>query len=288
MAASSAKIPAADPSAMPAADPSGIPANDSSIIPGTILPLPVQTAASPPPNEEALSTPGPTINGNPTTITLTSPAHIAHSPFFPSLRAMVNTSFRIANTAERVLPASLERVQSPADLLAQLGTSPSTFTYLVHGAGTADVLATASMWRLSDAAAVVVADPNPHEPPTRSDVFRRRLPVPPGVEAWELKLMGVHVAAQRQGLAALLMPLCEAEARRRFAAARAEAVAQGRRPRAELMFVLTTLLDGNEGMYRRNGFVRDDERWFPPGFMGSEGGMTVRYMSKRVDVSGVA
>ncbi|QIW98936.1 hypothetical protein AMS68_004454 [Peltaster fructicola] len=223
------------------------------------------------------SQPGPKINGEATTITLFSPAQLAQSNFLSSLQTVANDAFRGGHASAKVLPANVDRIVSKQYLLDEVGRAPGTFTYIIHHTDNdTEVIATATMWRFANKPVleVVGATPSQLETARRNATFHRHDPLPPGIEGWELKLMCVNPNAQKQGLASILLDLCEGEMLRRVTGRDQD------RSVNEIRFVLTTIHEINGKFYAKRGFIIDSQVYHPVGTMDSATGFTVSHMSK--------
>ncbi|GAB1725572.1 hypothetical protein NU195Hw_g6448t1 [Hortaea werneckii] len=304
-------------------------ANDPTPLPGTTFPTTTNgSSAQPLPEDEApLSFPGPTIQGRPTTVTLYNPAQLSSlaksstnnssSPgLFTRLFHMINRSFSQSHAhssktgGKPLIPSHLDRLNSPEEFLAQVGSDEGTFVYLITydspdgGAGDVPV-ATAGAHRYVAPVLETTGEEEGGEAGQGRKVFRRvGLPerameiagAGVDVDCWELKVMAVDVEAQGQGLASYLMKLVDDEVKKRFGSLGGvngggkvanSAAAQGIENNADagrrrLFMLLTTLKEINEDLYARRGYEKDYETWHAPGTLGSETGFTVVHMSREM------
>jgi GNAT superfamily N-acetyltransferase len=208
-------------------------------------------------------------------MTLYETGTLTGSPVLPSIRQMVNDSFRVSHTEYDIL-ANVNRLQSDDQFAMELGAVPGTFTYLLAYASSDEkgVLATASAQRYHGTPAVITGLDT-----TQKKTFKRYGDASLTDEEWELRLMAVRPSLQRQGIAKFLMQRIEDEVRRRFLEARrADGQQQG------LVMLLTTLKEINEVFYAKRGYVVDSEAQYDKGYMGSEMGFGVVHMSKRLEL----
>ncbi|KAI7497584.1 hypothetical protein KC367_g5759 [Hortaea werneckii] len=302
-------------------------ANDPTPLPGTTFPTTTNgDSAQPPAEVEApLSFPGPTLQGKSTTVTLYNPAQLSSlaksstnnssSPGqFIRLFHMINRSFSQSHAhssttgGKALIPSHLDRLNSPEEFLAQVGSDEGTFVYIItyDSPDRGDVpVATAGAHRYDAPVLETTGEEEGGEAGQGRKVFRRvGLPerameiaaMEVDVHCWELKVMAVDVEAQGQGLASYLMKLVDGEVKKRFgsligansdgkiaspAAAKGDAsnVDAGRR---RLFMLLTTLKEINEDLYARRGYQKDYETWHAPGTLGSETGFTVVHMSREM------
>ena len=161
-------------------------------------------------------------------------------------------------------------------MIDEIGDLPGTFTYIIHKADSEEVIATATMRPFKVVATVETAgiSPDELERVRRHRAFYRLQALPSGVQGWELKMMVVDLSAQGQGLAGLMIDMCEAEARRRSQTVQSKA--------REVRFVLTCIAEINEKFYIKRGFTEDYRTWMPQGTMGSETGFHILHMSKSI------
>lgn len=264
----------------------GIVSIHNSVLPGTTFPTNGQATHSSNKRIQQpgpLSFDGPVIHGKHTTVSVYEPAQLAQAPSIPALYHLINRAFSESHAGCGALPASLDRLDSPAQYLSQIGNDPGTFVYIITWVGTDEPIATAGAHRY--VTPVVVSDVGSGEQGT---TFKRvQLPKASGaeVETWELKLMAVDLALQGQGLASYLMALVDEEVKRRFKASVLAESANGQtRATPQLHLVLTTLKECNETFYARRGYINDYEDAHGPGFLGSPTGFSVLHMSKVLDV----
>ncbi|KAI7545838.1 hypothetical protein KC331_g5979 [Hortaea werneckii] len=300
-------------------------ANDPTPLPGTTFPTTTNgDSAQPSAEDEApLYFPGPTLQGRPTTVTLYNPAQLTSlaksttSDFssegqFIKLFQMINRSFsqshaHSSKTGGRpLIPAHLDRLNSPEEFLAQVGSDEGTFVYIItytsSDGGAGDVpVATAGAHRYDAPVLETTGEEEGGEAGQGRKVFRRvglpqRAMEVAGsgvdVDCWELKVMAVDVEAQGQGLASYLMRLVDDEVKKRFWSlggvnGDGNAPAQGIESnlgagRRRLFMLLTTLKEINEDLYARRGYQKDYETWHAPGTLGSETGFTVVHMSREM------
>lgn len=247
------------------------------ILPGTTI---SQSNGHPPPPSSASplkSFPGPLVNGKPTTTTLYEPSQLATYPHLSALKHLINEAFRDNHVREDIMSASIDRLQSSAQYLEQIGSDPGTFVYILSWDDTGLPIGSAGAHRY--VAPVLVADGGEGEGDQQRSAFRRvRLPahITTGAEVWELKLMAVDLAVQRRGLASHLMDLVDEEVKRRVRADYAEP--------PPTYSILTTAKEANERFYRRKGYQDDYETRVGPGYLGSPRGFGVLFMSKALEV----
>ncbi|KAK5123001.1 hypothetical protein LTR85_003567 [Meristemomyces frigidus] len=249
---------------------------------------------------------GPVIHGKSTTVTLYEPAQLAKSPAIPALYHVINRAFSESHAGTGVLPASIDRLDSPEQFLQQVGNDPGTFVYIITWTGTDEPIATVGAHRY--VTPVVISDVGSgkqgstfkrvHLPkaPRREiegrEAWHQRVqspttsPADAGMETWELKTMAVDTKLQGQGLASYLMKLVDEEVKRRF---RATLLAESTdeqmyAARRQFHMVLTTLKECNETFYARRGYMHDYETAHEPGFLGSPTGFHVLHMSKILEV----
>lgn len=225
-----------------------------------------------------VSRPGPVVNGQPTTTTLFSPEQFAESKFLPSMQKVANEAYSAAHVKGGYLPSHILRVPTQQYLIDELGDRPGTFTYIIH-AGDTDVIGTATMRPFSLLPREELPDITPEqlEKVRRNGTWTRSVGLPPDVQGWELKMMFVSLDAQRQGLADLLMRLCETEAERRSSVA-------GTDP-TKILFMLTCVEELMGAFYKKKGYKEDSKTWQPIGTFESETGFTVLHMSKSISAS---
>ncbi|KAI7286316.1 hypothetical protein KC345_g1238 [Hortaea werneckii] len=304
-------------------------ANDPTPLPGTTFPTTTNGDSAQPPveDEPPHSFPGPTLQGKPITVTLYNPAQLSSlaksstnnssSPGqFTRLFHMINRSFSQSHAhssktgGKPLIPSHLDRLNSPEEFLAQVGSDEGTFVYIItytsSDGGVGDVpVATAGAHRYDAPVLETTGEEEGGEAGQGRKVFRRvGLPerameiagTGVGVDCWELKVMAVDVEAQGQGLASYLMKLVDDEVKKRFGSLSgvngdgkiaSAAAAQGIESNADagrrrLFMLLTTLKEINEDLYARRGYQKDYETWHAPGTLGSETGFTVVHMSREM------
>lgn len=242
------------------------------VIPGTTFAQdnqPNNKTSSAQPPESPTTQPGPPVNNTPTTATIYTPTQIASDPaLVTSLRTLINHAFSFSHEKHGAMPGTIDRLQSPQQLLSELGSDDSaTFTYVLTSASSGQVLATAGGQRWTGKIA-------PVEPlPGNKGSFTRYGAESEDADQWELRIMAVDPSLQRQGLAAWLMRKVEEEIRRRW---------EERGGKKGLVLLLTTLKEINGEFYARRGYAVDYETRFPPGWLQSEKGFGVVHMSRRV------
>ncbi|KAL9109464.1 MAG: hypothetical protein Q9187_008160 [Circinaria calcarea] len=106
------------------------------------------------------------------------------------------------------------------------------------------------------------------------------VPLAPNIQQWELKLMAVDPALQRQGLADILLTHVTAEIKRRAAILEAERKRNGGEGEAEVRMILTTIKEIKFAYYEKRGFHWTGERKVKKGILGSRNGFTVVEMEK--------
>lgn len=212
---------------------------------------------------------GPLVNGQPTTATLYTPSQIAaEEELVAGLRTLVNHAFSASHEAHGAMPGTIERLQTPQQLVSELGSDDNaTFSYILTSNSTNQILATASGKRWT-------GKTEPAEPVQgNKGSFIRYGAQSEDSEQWELSTMAVDPSLQRQGLAVWLMGMVEEEIRRRW---------EERGEKKGLVLLLTTLKEINGEFYAKRGYVVDYEKKFPPGWLQSVDGFSVAHMSRRV------
>jgi len=244
----------------------------SKVIPGTTFPPADQgngqIACKVP--QDLSPQPGPPVNGQPTTATLYTPTQIAaDAGIVIALRTLINQAFSTSHEKYGAMPGTIDRLQSPQQLITELGSDDNaTFTYVLTSSLNGRVLATASGKRWIGK--VQTAEPLPGN----KGAFIRYGAESADAEQWELSTMAVDPSLQRQGLAAWLMRMVEAEIKRRWDATSSR--------KEGLVLLLTTLKEINGEFYAKRGFGVDYEKRFPPGWLQSEKGFGVIHMSRRL------
>ena len=248
----------------------------SKLIPGTTFPaIGIEPANKIPRAEiqvQPQSQPGPLVNSKPTTVTLYASRDLEAAGLIPGLHDLINVAFATSHNRSGSMPADSLRLQSHRQLVLEL-SGPGTFTYVITYTGTNTVIGVASAKRYKSTASRQA--PRMEVP---KSTFTRTGASEPNTEGFELSSMAVSPSLQRQGLAALLMQLVEAEVTRRFLIARAETGP----PDLGLVMLLTTVKEINWEFYKRRGYSDDYETVHGPGWLGSESGFTVVHMSKKV------
>jgi GNAT superfamily N-acetyltransferase len=252
--------------------------NTPKLFPGTTFPAPSNgtTAQANYANiqSEPQSHPGPTINSNPTTITLYASHSLSAAGLIPTLHDLINTAFSHSHSRADSMGDSSLRLHSHDQLVREL-SGPGTFSYVITYTGTTTAIAVAS--------GKLYKSTGPRQPARLEEpktAFTRSGAGEANPEGWELSSMAVDPALQRQGLAGLLMDLVEGEVKRRFLVARAE----GGKAGVGLVMLLTTIKEINGGFYARRGYGADYETYHGPEWLGSEGPFTVVHMSKKIAV----
>ena len=220
---------------------------------------------------------GPNVNGRPTTVALFSAAQLAGSRLLPSLYNVINKAFRGGHVKDGVTLVGDDRLVYENQFLDELGNAPDTFVYALYYSSTDTIVGTASAKRYLGNTISKTFDKSKTE---KGDTFKRRGSVPPNSEAWELSTMAVDPSLQRQGVAAYLMKLVDAEVKRRFTVGmQARQDLDSAFPK-QLIMRITTIKEQNEAFYSKRGFFKDYEIAYPKGHLGSERGFTVIHMSK--------
>ncbi|KAK5132893.1 hypothetical protein LTR08_008413 [Meristemomyces frigidus] len=288
------------------------PAHPHDILPGTTFPANGHEQVSPHAQSPPMSSPGPSVKGRPTTLTLFSPSQLALLPTLPSLVKLINTAFSISHHGSETIPATLDRLPSAEEYIRQLGTDPGTFAYVLAWSDSGEPLATGGAHRY-------VSTPWEASGGKASCFQRFRLPArAEGADVWELKLLAVGTGVQGCGVAGWIMGAVDEEVGRRTAEARArgsfalgadgsavdgssgvsaatgpkdgngDGVRETEGQQPPVYVVLTTIKEIHEGFYARRGYVTDYETSHGPGFLGSPKGFHIVHMSKVLDTHGTA
>lgn len=233
------------------------------------------------------------VNHRPATISLLSNTEVAASPLLPSLVPLINAAFGSQGRADRgkeLFPPSRNRLQSPEHFLENIG--PDAFTIVISQSSPPDSSSTfkthennehQSPRAIATASARLFIGVSSTTFTPADSPFTRSLPaVPlaPNIQQWELKLMAVDPALQRQGLAGILLIHVTAEVRRRAALIEAERKKNGGEGEAEVRMILTTIKEINFEWYEKRGFRWTAEKKVEKGVMGSRDGFTVVEMGK--------
>ncbi|KAG8867383.1 hypothetical protein FRB97_003370 [Tulasnella sp. 331] len=162
-------------------------------------------------------TAGPEVNGRPSIILLLTPKELTQYPYLTSLRSLANAAFASNHTGptdKHLFPSDPPRLVTDHQLQTELGSD--FFTYIIHssipvngdppqlyasGSGRPYMLKEVKEGVPKDMALLI-----PTKPPD-SKIY----------EAWEIKMLVVDPALQKQGLASLLLKLVEAEIVKRSA-----------------------------------------------------------------------
>jgi len=275
------------------------------VLPGTTYPSYAKSSGVTEPNPSGQyapkSFPGPEIGGRQTTVTRYEPAQLAASSIVDPLVNLINKAFSQSHSSQNVLPASLDRLQTPEEYLEQIGDDPGTFTYTFTWTDAeGEPIAAASAHRyVAPVVEVDVRYQDLGEGKKGTTFQRKRLPTeaegtdeqsPKQTEVWELKVMAVDVSLQRHGVASYLMKLVDQEVRRRSMAAglddptSSSSDASSKPEGRKVHVVLTTIKELNEEFYARRGYGKDYETWHEKGFLGSETGFHVVHMSKVLEI----
>lgn len=219
------------------------------------------------------SLPGPTANGQKTTVTLYNRAQLISSGLLPRLETLINLSFnsQAGRATGGILP-SHDRLRYEGQLLEELGHAPDTFVYIIRTADAGELIGTAYASRYEGV----------EQWPEGPGVERtwERLGVPDdGTEAWELHMMAVHPGYQRQGLADRLMGLVDGKIARRAGAGDEKGLRR-------LALFISTIKETNEAFYLKRGFKEKYAVAWPKGHLGSERGFTVVHMDREIRVDG--
>nr|POF15345.1 hypothetical protein CFP56_42234 [Quercus suber] len=252
------------------------------VLPGTTIPTTAPTGTtdetSPRP---PTSSPGPLVNGKPTSLTLYDPAQVATFAPLEAMKDMLNDTFRNTFISHKIL-SHVQRLRSAEQFQEEIGTDAGTFTYILTGCDDAtDIVGTASGHRYVQPVLMAQAD---EESAKRYQTFTR-FEIPEWardddtweVEVWELKTMGVALSAQRQGVAGMLVRATEDQVRARFHERAAMGAGAKRR---RCVMLLSTLMELNGEFYERKGYVCSSQKTFPAGHLESESAFTVGHLSK--------
>lgn len=242
-------------------------------------------------------TAGPDINGEPSVISLLTPEQLTQYPYLTSLRSLMNAAFAIhgAPANNYLIPHNSPRLQNDYQIQAELGSD--FFTYIVH----APIPANDDPPRLYASASGRPYGVNKAEEGVAKEmellIPKRRLDSEE-YEAWELKMLVVEPALQKQGLASLLMKLVEAEIVKRSAERWLQlatmrsihsngqvglGVSKNETARAKrVVLVLDTIREINEAYYLRRGFATTEVIPMQKGVFGSIRDWEMSFMQKDV------
>lgn len=220
------------------------------------------------PNKSMHVFPGPVANGKRTTVRLLNRPQLIDSGLLPQLQDLINVSFASQHARSTGILEGVPRLRHDDQLLEEMGHAPGTFVYIIStlpdsGAGENELIGTAYASRYHG----VTQWP---EGPGKERTWERLGIPPPDTEAWELHMMAVRPGYQRQGLAAYLMDLVDAEVMRRSE--------EGKK---RVLFI-STIKQSNEAFYLRRGFEESYSVEWPVGHMGSRAPFTVVHMDREI------
>ena len=213
------------------------------------------------------SFPGPVAKDKQITVTLFNRAQLISSGLLPALTTLINLSFN-SQPGRREGGGILrghDRLRYDDQLLEELGLAPDTFVYIIRTVDDGELIGTSYAERYEG------VEQWPEGPGERT--WSRLGVTNAQMEAWELHMMAVHPAYQRQGLANYLMDIVDEEIARR-----ASESGSGK----SLVLYISTIKQSNEAFYVARGFKEKYAVEWPAGHLGSESGFTVTHMDRAI------
>lgn len=196
---------------------------------------------------------GPPVGNLSTTASVFSTAQLKQSGFLPSLVKTINLCYADSHALKPEMGmTTAARLASVESLLDSISDDPELFILIIHHAASSSVIATATCRRYL----------GPSE--DTQNPWLRRIPVHPGCEEWELKLMATHPSVQKQGLASFMLGLAEHEVVRRHEV-KYQRLCQGldlgdiRPERNTVRMVLCTARELYGDFYLKKGYKKDHE-----------------------------
>lgn len=224
-----------------------------------------------------LSTPGPSISNQVTTVTLLPHSLLSTSEFLPLLPPLFNPAFSASHGESGVLPAEIERLPSDTQILQEL--APDSCTYLIYAKPASSATALPVLYACASFQPYTGAFP-PEMPEAAKKFADPPTPLPEGTIAWSIKLLVVELHVQKQGIGSSLFSLLETEVRKRASTIREARAASGKPPVKEVQLKLSTIKEINQGFWVKKGFTVVGEKGHPPGTYGSKTGFTTSDMVK--------
>jgi len=230
-----------------------------------------------------LPSPAVRVSGIKTKLLRLTRAEAAVSAYLEPWLSMVNVAY-VDSFEPDYVPQSWKRLPSAEELLQKLNNGAIIFLVVADHPHDLQVLAS------------VVAQPytSPTEEERKTlDDYRTAWLIPetpeyyPKAPRWHLRFLCVAPEVQRQGLASWLLELIEGEVQRtaRTAASTAKAtnvIIAGEESEKELgvVMVISTFKETTGAFYMRKGWRTMEDRWMPPGFIGSQTGFFASFMDK--------
>ncbi|MCJ1337176.1 hypothetical protein MMC09_002456 [Bachmanniomyces sp. S44760] len=235
------------------------------------------------------TTPGPIVNGKPTTVTLYSPAQLHEYPHLTKLKDLINAAFNESNKSVGwIFPPDFQRLESAEQIFEEIG--PEYFTYIVSSSTESSDGSGVPTLHASASARVYEQQGNAQLPDVIKMFKRQEQASDDKSSTWELKLLVTDPVLHKQGLASVLMNLIEAEVKKRFEEGMLEKTVilpdgesegpEGKK--RQLVFLLETLKEANYEFYAKRGWVGMYDRVIPAGVFEATRPFAVAYMEKRL------